>query len=50
MIVSDMEKMAEIVLNGEGEKLLELNSDLPEVQAFINNVPVYLVRIVLSKI
>lgn len=44
MIVSDMEKMAEIVLNGEGDKLLELHSDLPEVQAFINNVPVYLVR------
>lgn len=39
----DMEAMAEMVLAGEGEALLDLTSDNPDVQLFINNVPQYMV-------
>lgn len=39
----DMEQLAEIVLNGEGSRLLGLKSKEPEIQAFLNNVPSYMV-------
>lgn len=38
-----MEQLAEIVLNGEGGRLLGLKSKEPEIQAFLNNVPSYMV-------
>ncbi|XP_066904241.1 uncharacterized protein [Halyomorpha halys] len=41
----DMEAMAEMVLAGEGEALLDLTSDNPDVQLFINNVPQYMAKI-----
>lgn len=41
----DMEQLAEIVLNGEGSRLLGLKSKEPEIQAFLNNVPSYMVGI-----
>lgn len=41
----DMEQLATLVLNGEGRKLMELSSDQPEIQAFLDNVPAYMVRI-----
>jgi hypothetical protein len=39
----DMEQLAVIVLNGEGDKLIGLTSQSPEIQAFLNNVPIYMV-------
>jgi len=44
----DMEQLAEIVLNGEGGRLLTLKSKEPEIQAFLSNVPSYMVCILLS--
>jgi len=41
----DMEQLAEIVLNGEGGRLLNLKCKEPEIQAFLNNVPSYMVCI-----
>ncbi|KAH8307053.1 hypothetical protein KR044_004237 [Drosophila immigrans] len=41
----DMEQLAEIVLNGEGARLLSLKSKEPEIQAFLNNVPSYMEKI-----
>jgi hypothetical protein len=38
-----MEQLAVIVLNGEGDKLIGLASQSPEIQAFLNNVPIYMV-------
>lgn len=38
-----MEQLASLVLNGEGRKLMSLNSDQPEIQAFLDNVPAYMV-------
>lgn len=40
----DMEKLAAIVLHGSGNKLLGLTSNTPEIQAFLDNVPAYMVR------
>lgn len=39
-----MEQLASLVLNGEGEKLVGQSSDNPELQTFLENVPVYMVR------
>jgi len=39
----DLEQLAEIVLNGEGGSLVGLKSPEPEIQAFLNNVPSYMV-------
>lgn len=39
-----MEQLASLVLNGEGRKLIALQSDQPEIQAFLDNVPAYMVR------
>ncbi|XP_032590623.1 uncharacterized protein LOC6559725 isoform X4 [Drosophila grimshawi] len=41
----DMEQLAEIVLNGEGGRLLGLKSKEAEIQAFLNNVPSYMEKI-----
>lgn len=38
-----MEQLAALVLNGEGRKLIGLTSDQPEIQAFLDNVPAYMV-------
>lgn len=38
-----MEQLASLVLNGDGRKLMSLNSDQPEIQAFLDNVPAYMV-------
>lgn len=38
-----MEQLAALVLNGEGRKLISTNSDKPEIQAFLDNVPAYMV-------
>lgn len=43
-----MEVLAQIVLNGQGEKLIQTQSREPEIQAFLNNVPAYMVRIIAS--
>lgn len=40
----DMEQLAEMVLNGDGQFLVGTKSDQPEIQAFLDNVPVYMVR------
>lgn len=39
----DLEQLAEIVLNGDGGRLMGLTSPEPEIQAFLNNVPTYMV-------
>ncbi|KAM8711218.1 hypothetical protein ACLKA7_000368 [Drosophila subpalustris] len=41
----DMEQLAEIVLNGDGGRLLNLKSKEPEIQAFLSNVPSYMEKI-----
>lgn len=38
-----MEQLAALVLNGEGKKLLGTRSTQPEIQAFLDNVPSYMV-------
>ena len=40
----DMEQLASIVLSGNGKKLLGMISIQPEIQAFLDNVPTYMVR------
>ena len=40
-----MEQLAMLVLNGEGNKLIGLKSEQPEIQAFLDNVTSYMVRI-----
>lgn len=40
-----MEQLAALVLNGEGQKLIGLTAPLPEIQAFLDNVPAYMVTI-----
>lgn len=40
----NMEQLAAMVLNGEGERLIGMNSDNPELQTFLENVPTYMVR------
>lgn len=42
-----MEQLAVIVLDGEGGKLLGRHSNQPEIQAFLDNVPSYMVSYVL---
>lgn len=39
-----MEQLAALVLNGEGRRLVGRQSGNPELQAFIDNVPAYMVR------
>ncbi|XP_017837898.1 uncharacterized protein LOC108596523 isoform X2 [Drosophila busckii] len=41
----DLEQLAEIVLSGEGARLLKLKANEPEIQAFLNNVPSYMEKI-----
>ncbi|CAG9761050.1 unnamed protein product [Ceutorhynchus assimilis] len=41
----NMEQLAALVLNGEGEKLVGEKSDNQELQAFLDNVPVYMSKI-----
>lgn len=41
----NMEQLAALVLNGDGEKLVGQTSDNPELQSFLDNVPVYMVRL-----
>ncbi|XP_065081265.1 uncharacterized protein LOC135703850 [Ochlerotatus camptorhynchus] len=41
----DMEHLAVIVLNGEGDKLLGRHSEQAEIQAFLDNVPSYMNKI-----
>lgn len=38
-----MEQLAALVLNGEGRRLVGRQSSNPELQAFIDNVPAYMV-------
>lgn len=38
-----MEQLAAMVLNGDGRRLIEHSSDQPEIQAFLANVPAYMV-------
>lgn len=40
----DMEQLAQIVLNGDGQKLLNIEAQEPEIQAFLRNVPNYMVN------
>lgn len=40
----NMEQLAALVLNGEGRRLVKRQSGNPELQAFIDNVPAYMVR------
>lgn len=39
----DMEQLAALVLNGEGTQLVGMESKQPEIQAFLDNVPAYMV-------
>lgn len=39
----NMEQLAALVLNGEGRRLVGRQSGNPELQAFIDNVPAYMV-------
>jgi len=39
----NMEQLATLVLNGEGRRLIGRQSGNPELQAFIDNVPSYMV-------
>ena len=39
----NMEQLANLVLNGEGHRLMGQTSDDPELQGFLNNVPAYMV-------
>lgn len=41
----NMEQLAALVLNGHGDKLVGESSDNPELQAFLDNVPVYMVNL-----
>ncbi|XP_054089889.1 uncharacterized protein LOC105209401 isoform X4 [Zeugodacus cucurbitae] len=41
----DMEQLAQIVLNGDGNKLVDLHSHNPDIQAFLSNVPNYMSKI-----
>jgi len=38
-----MEQLAILVLNGEGNKLIGKTTNQPDIQAFLDNVPIYLV-------
>lgn len=38
-----MEQLAMLVLNGEGKKLIGKSTTQPDIQAFIDNVPAYMV-------
>lgn len=40
----NMEQLATLVLNGHGRRLLGRHSENPELQAFIDNVPAYMVN------
>uniref|UniRef100_A0A182KC93 Uncharacterized protein n=1 Tax=Anopheles christyi TaxID=43041 RepID=A0A182KC93_9DIPT len=39
---ADLEQLAAIVLNGEGKQLIGQKSDQSEIQAFLDNVPAYM--------
>lgn len=39
----DMEQLAALVLNGEGTQLVGMEAKQPEIQAFLDNVPAYMV-------
>ncbi|XP_044261810.1 uncharacterized protein LOC123009499 [Tribolium madens] len=41
----NMEQLAALVLNGEGERLVGQSSDNPELQSFLDNVQVYMSKI-----
>uniref|UniRef100_A0A6P7GN83 Arginine kinase-like isoform X2 n=1 Tax=Diabrotica virgifera virgifera TaxID=50390 RepID=A0A6P7GN83_DIAVI len=41
----NMEQLAALVLNGEGERLVGMSSDNPELQTFLENVPTYMSKI-----
>lgn len=38
-----MEQLAALVLNGEGSKLIGMDAQQQEIQAFLDNVPAYMV-------
>jgi hypothetical protein len=40
----DMEQLAMLVLNGEGKTLIGRQSKQPDIQAFIDNIPTYMVN------
>lgn len=40
----DLTVLADLVLNGEGDRLLNKNARHPEVQSFLDHVPTYMVR------
>lgn len=39
----DMEQLATLVLNGQGKLLIGKHTTQPDIQAFIDNVPTYMV-------
>jgi len=41
----DLGALAELVLNGEGQRLVGRRSEMPELQSFIDNVPTYMAKI-----
>ncbi|CAG9834123.1 unnamed protein product [Diabrotica balteata] len=41
----NMEQLAALVLNGEGDRLVGMTSDNPELQTFLENVPTYMSKI-----
>lgn len=43
LVNGNMEQLAALVLNGEGKRLLGRQSGNPDLQAFIDNVPSYIV-------
>ncbi|XP_056632967.1 uncharacterized protein LOC130442646 [Diorhabda sublineata] len=41
----NMEQLAAMVLNGDGAKLIDMSSENPELQTFLENVPTYMSKI-----
>lgn len=46
----DMEQLAALVLNGHGTKLVGMTTDQAEIQAFLDNVPAYMVTNLYKKL
>lgn len=43
MQIGNMEQLGELVLNGEGRRLVGRQTSNPELQSFIDNVPSFMV-------
>lgn len=46
----DMEQLAALVLNGHGTKLVGMTTNQAEIQAFLDNVPAYMVKLIKNQL